>query len=453
MTESNQQLIEPVDISKPIKRQVVHRTTVEIDKLVITQANALARSAHQMTLQEKRLLFLAMSYIRQNDNDFVCYHIPVTAIKEYLAVNDKDLYSRLQSVTDKLLSRIVKIEKKNGGWKKFQWVSYCEYIPREESGIGDACVEIQLHDHLKPLLLNLKKYFGSLHLRQIASMSSINSIRIFEILYYSSIRFTKKEINFTVENLKERLGMKGKYVNFRDFRKDVLAIAQRECEIHTLLVFTWIEEKKGRKIIGLKFKVKKNPKFKDELPPLPKFNQRKPAATDFSTEQSQTLALLKENGVNQTTASKLAKEFSPSRIVDSIKFAQDKYKKGKVQNISALIVSAIREDWSNKTATPLEQIELDKQRDLKAKKEGQVKNAKKREELELQFEKEMQERIQGIIDSWSQQTRQAEIEAFLNQAQDYTRRQHRLSGMRKRSVQASFRNYVRKKYLTPKEKE
>jgi plasmid replication initiation protein len=367
MTNKTQQSAELTDTPKPAKRQIVPMTTIEINKLVVTQANALARSAHQMTLQEKRLLFLAMAYIRQNDNDFVCYHIPVTVIKKYLEVNDKDIYKRLHSVTDKLLSRIVKIEKENGGWKKFQWVSYCEYIPKEESDIGEACVEIQIHDHLKPLLLNLKKYFGSMHLHQIASMSSVNSIRIFEILYYSSIRFAKTELYFTVENLKERLGMEGKYANFRDFRKDVLLRAQQECENHTLLVFTWEEEKKGRKIIGLRFKVKKNPKFKDEQVPKPQIDQPLPApkrekphptisvqetTTILTTEQNQVLSLLKENGVNKTTAEKLTKEFPPQRIIKNVELARQKHKTGKTKDLGGVTVAAIREDWSNIAITP-----------------------------------------------------------------------------------------------------
>jgi plasmid replication initiation protein len=139
------------------------------NKLVVTQANALARSAQEMTLQEKRLLLLVISQIRQNDDQLIRYCIPITAIQDYLELNGKDIYTRIKAITKKLLSRVLEIEKPNGkGWQQFQWVSYCEYVQKEESKIEEACVEIQLHDHLRPMLLNLQKHFGSIPLLQIA---------------------------------------------------------------------------------------------------------------------------------------------------------------------------------------------------------------------------------------------------------------------------------------------
>ena len=250
--------------------------TIDKNKLVVTQANPLAKSIQQMTLQEKRLLLLAISYIRQNDNDFVVYRIPTTHIKEYLELSTKDVYSQTKKVVEKLMGRIVTIENEKGNWLKFQWISYCRYYSKENSETGEACLEIRFHDHLRPFLLQLKKHFGSIRLLQLAAMPSVNSIRVCEILFHFCNNFTRTDFYLTVDNLKTSLEITDKYTNFKDFRRDILERAQRDCAEYSPLIFTWIEEKKGRKIIALRFKIQKNSKFQEELPPLPKFNQPKP---------------------------------------------------------------------------------------------------------------------------------------------------------------------------------
>jgi len=95
-------------------------------------------------------------------------------------------------------------------------------------------------------------------------------------------KFKKYKLSFEVTDLKKRLGMEGKYRDFRDFRKDVLNRAQKDCEVYSPLVFTWEEEKKGRKIVTLHFTIKLNPKFKDES--LALLNQRAPETPPVNTE-------------------------------------------------------------------------------------------------------------------------------------------------------------------------
>jgi plasmid replication initiation protein len=244
------------------------------EKLIITQANALAKSVQEMTLQEKRLLLLAISHIRRSDDNFVLYRIPVRRIIEYLGLDNGSYYSRINKITTSLLGRVIEIEQNNGDWEKFQWVSYCRYRSKGTSDMPEACLDIRMHDCLRPLLLDLQKHFGSVYLYQIAPIPSFNSMRVFELLYYSAMyskvtrQFKKPNISFKVLDFKKRLGMEGKYRNFKDFRKDILRRAQKDCEMYSPLVFAWREESKGRKIITLHFTIEPNPKFKHEQLPL-----------------------------------------------------------------------------------------------------------------------------------------------------------------------------------------
>ncbi len=85
---------------------------------------------------------------------------------------------------------------------------------------------MRFHDYLRPFLLNLKKNFGSIRLLQLAAMPSFHSIRVCEILFHSCKKFTKNEFDFSVDDLKKRLGLRDKYANFKDFRLRILKQAQ-----------------------------------------------------------------------------------------------------------------------------------------------------------------------------------------------------------------------------------
>lgn len=242
---------------------------IDNEKLIITQANALALSAQKMTLQEKRLLLLLISYVRATDDNFKVYHLPVSDIKDYLELSGGSIYSKLHSVCRKLMGQVLFVEDGDGGWEMNQLVSKSKYVTGRKSENGVAHLQMRLHEDLRPLLLNLKERFGSIPLRQIVSMKSKYSIRLLEILYFSSHGLKKNTLHFSMDELKKRLGLKQtnetidpfqeKYVNFKDFNREILERAKRECIERSPITFTYDLEKKGRKVIGLHFLLKRNP--------------------------------------------------------------------------------------------------------------------------------------------------------------------------------------------------
>ena len=212
--------------------------------LIVTQANALAMSAQKMTLQEKRLLLLLISQIRMTDSNLKTYRIFVSEVVDYLEIKSNDVYATLQNVCDKLMSRVLTVKEDDGSWEKFQWVSKCKYIVKEKSSYKKSYLEMRIHEDLQPLLLNLKTRFGSIPLRQIAIMRSVNSIRLLEILYFQSHNVNIKEFYFDLKDLKKRLGLEGMYKNFAFFRRDVLERARIECIEKSPITFLYETKKK-----------------------------------------------------------------------------------------------------------------------------------------------------------------------------------------------------------------
>jgi plasmid replication initiation protein len=224
-----------------------------------------------MTLQEKRLLLLAMAWIRQGDTDFQTYRVPITELCLLLDIKSKDAYSRLRDISRKLMSRVVEIEDDHGGWEMFQWVSNAKYVSRGKRGnkLGAAYLEIRFHKDMMPWLLELTRKFASIPFAQLASFRSLHALRLFEILYAECQTYTRKRLTFELDDLKKRLGVGQSYPNFADFERRVLQPAQKECIERSPLIFTYARYKTGRKVTKLTFTIKRNQAYQLELEFLP----------------------------------------------------------------------------------------------------------------------------------------------------------------------------------------
>ena len=171
----------------------------------------------------------------------------------------------------------------------------------------------------------------------------------------------------------------------------------------------------------------------------------------MTAEQTEALSLLKENGVNETTAASLVKDFPPQRVIKNVKLARDKHKSGKAKDLGAVTVAAIREDWSNQAAakTPLEQAEEDKKRHHLAANERREKEKKQLENLESTFHQERRRQIKELITGWNEETFKAELKEFEKTTDNVTRGIYKEHGLNSRFAKAAFMEYVARKYLSP----
>ena len=232
--------------------------TVNSNQLVVTQANSLVYAAYEMTLQEKRLLLLLISMVRQDHTKFHTYCIPVRQIADFLGIDKNAIYRVVRATCKKLMSRVLDVQKPDGEWKQFHWVSTAHYMPKGKSRTGEAELELKIHDELHPLLLELKKQFASVPLEHIANLSSYHSIRIFEILFHKSHKLQNPDVQIELDDLKKSLGVEEKYPNFSNFKKMILEPAQKNLKEKTPLKFTYSSIKQGKKVVALDFVVTAN---------------------------------------------------------------------------------------------------------------------------------------------------------------------------------------------------
>ena len=137
------------------------------------------------------------------------------------------------------------------------------WLDRVTTNKRSGIAKIRIDDRLAPYLFDLKSKFLSYGLKNILNMKSQYSIRLYELLKsYHDMKFRpaeQKKISWTIEldELKHKLMVDTikSYENYKDFRKKVLEIAQKEINELTDISIYFEPITKGRKTEKVKFTI------------------------------------------------------------------------------------------------------------------------------------------------------------------------------------------------------
>jgi hypothetical protein len=174
----------PKSAAKAAARRAIERRAG--GRVAVTQANPLALSRQEMGLLTKRLLVLALSDITRDDHDLEPIRITAWEYAQIFNIRGKSIYNRIEDSARELLEQTVQVKEPNGDWIMFQWVSEARYDSGRDSKDKLACIELKIHDKLKPYLLQLRRDFSIIPTDQLLSFESFNSMRLFEVLYTAS---------------------------------------------------------------------------------------------------------------------------------------------------------------------------------------------------------------------------------------------------------------------------
>jgi len=249
-------------------------------KIVVVQHNNLIESKYRLTTLEQRFILALVSKIERNDEDFITYEITLAELAELMGIYITNMYLEIGKLADKLMSRVLTINTMHG-WKKMQWLSYCEYNSKR------SVVICSFHPKLKPFLIHLKEKFTVYDLSIVTQFQSIYSIRIYQLLK-QYVPIGKR--TFEVDELREILGIeKTKYTIFKDFRKYVVDQAKKELNEKSDISFDIEKIREGRKIKWLKFIILNKKSISDN-----KSESEKPKISKINTnipEHEESLAL------------------------------------------------------------------------------------------------------------------------------------------------------------------
>ena len=215
------------------------------NNLIVTKHNDLIEASYKLTLEEQRLLLSCIAQIDSRLHKNVPDKITITASEyaDQFGIQLKHAYEQLKKGVNRLYERDIKI-KTNGEKERLRWVYRVTYYEKR------GYVSLKFSPDVKPYLGQLNGFFRSYQLKNISSLKSTYSIRLYELLNQwkdTGKRFIK------VSDLRDMLQLQERYPRYADMKRWVIEPAVKELNEKTDLVVEYNTEKQGRKVVKLSF--------------------------------------------------------------------------------------------------------------------------------------------------------------------------------------------------------
>ena len=208
-----------------------------------------------LTLSEFKILDTYLSRINSNEPESRSVVFEKGELEKLLGVtkiNRPELQKRLRHLQGTIVSV--------GEGKNIDEITLFErsQAVQDENGLW----QIKLTASLSAMkyIFNIEKigYFRY-KIRAITKLRSLYSYTLFMYLEYNKYRRKWTE---NLEELKQILGCTTeRYTQFKFFHSEILKKCQKEITENTPLSFTYTPIKKGRKVVGIRFEVEKNPQI------------------------------------------------------------------------------------------------------------------------------------------------------------------------------------------------
>lgn len=227
----------------------------------VTMSNALTRSAHGLSLAEKRVIAAAIAQldsVRMNPSQPAIVRISAHEFAETYGLSHVSAYEQLKAAAENLFERYVRaVENTRKGPKetKMRWVGRCSYHE------GAGWIEIAFWHEILPHLVGLRGQFTTYKLAQAATMRSIYSWRLFEMFQqFKSTGFVRK----TIEDFCFAMEAPPSCSNdFGQLRRRIIEPAVKELSEKDGYTVEWKAIREGgRKVTGLEFNFTINPQQK-----------------------------------------------------------------------------------------------------------------------------------------------------------------------------------------------
>ncbi|HHN5367003.1 TPA: replication initiation protein [Escherichia coli] len=227
--------------------------------LTVVQGNDLLEGTYSVTLDEMRLLNMALSQIdsRKAQPDTLYKLLPLDYQRIY-NVNPTSSHRQLRDAAESLMKKPVTIYKpdRNGKIRTVQlsWFSRLEYVNNDDH----SAVVLRFGQDVAPYLYELKENFTKLNFTNLARLDTPFSIRLYGWLIKArNIRSYRKgdtiEVTLEIDWIRQKADLMDKYADYRDFRQKLLQPALDRINAVTDISVIWEPIKAGRSVKAIKF--------------------------------------------------------------------------------------------------------------------------------------------------------------------------------------------------------
>lgn len=249
-------------------------TTKENVRVVTSNGFVTAEGIEGLSLNARKLLYLAIAQCKKDDDQFYEYEISAKDFADLLGIQTQNLYSNLArdeksnlnnetySITTELLHTLILVRDKNSdsGWDRWPLFSQCSY----HAGV----IKFRFNESMTKYFLHLRMNFTQPLLNDFLHMKSKYSMAVWHLMqmHMGSLKpgvSNVIEFDLDLDELRRVTGTEKKLKKISEFKSRVLDVAIKEIHDQCYVDVTYTNRKRGRRIIGFHF-VAKNSFYIDE---------------------------------------------------------------------------------------------------------------------------------------------------------------------------------------------
>ena len=241
---------------------------------LIYKDNKIIEASYKLSLTEQRVVLLAIGQVNSSEklteNDV--FVIEASDYSSMFSIDKKESFREMKEAIDSLRGRWVKVIDDGDNYKSIAWLSMIQ------SSISGQSIQIRFTKDIAPYLSQLEGSFTKYRIKNIRQMSSIYSIRIYELL----MRWKDfKTVTLTVEQIRERLQLTSKgYSAFGNVKQKIIEPSINEITQLSDIDASYELIKKGKKVDSVRFS------FQFKAGMEPKATQKKDALKAIKKIQS-----------------------------------------------------------------------------------------------------------------------------------------------------------------------
>jgi plasmid replication initiation protein len=231
---------------------------------LVVKTNQLNSALQNLSLPEIRIVQLAIVDARETNTGLSTdkpLRIDALRYAEMFETTRQNGYKRMKEAEETLFNRRFSYIDDEGKVIKSRWIQQVRYL--DDEGAIELVFTLAVVNGISRID-GAEDFFTSYLLEQTASMDSIYSVRLYELLV--QWKAAKQTPMFALEKFRDQLGVGiEEYRAMNDFKKRVLLVAIDEINEKSDIKISYEQVKKGRKIVGFTFTVHEKPKAKTNV--------------------------------------------------------------------------------------------------------------------------------------------------------------------------------------------
>mgnify|MGYP001770980921 CR=1 FL=1 len=226
-----------------------------MNNMSVYKAHDLIDASYRLNAQSQKLVLACLGKIDSRPETQPQKEVKLTAseFSELMDIDMKNAHRELYKAADSLFKSSIILHEGDEEIELY-WIQ-----EKAKKLKGEGAITIIWSDRILRYICQLKGRFTKFKLRNIASLQSGHSIRLYELL----MRFNSTGIrNISLADFRSALGLEDKYTEFKILNRAVIKPSVKELNQRSDLVISYTTIKKGRSVAGLSFEFKQNQQMK-----------------------------------------------------------------------------------------------------------------------------------------------------------------------------------------------